>query len=274
MKTYAFKYAGGLPVHKEFAGKLKEAFQGLNFELAEEMCDGLTCLKLKVKDTNETHDGGTDSRAAQFISDAVVDLMMLSKVEEIVERKFPILLTSERTKIIYLALEQMSQHFDSVKWKHCAYKRSLDVLREGREISLDGFQRFRMKEMAAVCEMCVDDSFDKMVIEQEYREFLKLLRYFVETQTPLVEEVHLIGRDGKLELTDENFLPIQKDMLEQLWLDADYIGMSDEDKLISILISIAPSRIHLHGDGGNQKILETIIRVFNGRVVRVDDEIF
>jgi putative sporulation protein YtxC len=272
MKTYAFKYAGNLPVYKEFAGRLKKAFEGFDFELAEEMCDGLTCLKLDVSDTQDETEGGADSCAARFISDAVVDIMTFSKIQEIVERKFQILSPAERTKIIYLALEQMAQYFDSMKWKHCAYRRSMDVLRESREISLDGFQRFRMKEMAAVCEMCVDDSFDKIVIEQEYREFLKLLRYFVETQSPLVEEVHLLGSGGEIVLTDRNFLPMQKEMFDQLWLDADYIGMSDEDKLISILISIAPARIFLHGDGGNPRIIETISRVFGGRVVKVEEE--
>jgi putative sporulation protein YtxC len=85
------------------------------------------------------------------------------------------------------------------------------------EMVLDGFIRFRLKDFRHELEKAVDRAVDDLLIEKEYSEFIKLLRYFVEIQEPKVEEVHVVvGEDNKYILLDSSLRIINNDLLEDL----------------------------------------------------------
>ena len=57
---------------------------------------------------------------------------------------------------------------------------------------MEGFIRFRLKDYIEELKYIIDGSVDELLIDREYNEFIKLLRYFVEIQEPKVEEVHVL----------------------------------------------------------------------------------
>ena len=120
-------------------------------------------------------------------------------------------------------------------------KRIMEHLESSNELVLEGFIRFRMKDFQHELEEAVDRAVDDLLIEKEYSEFIKLLRYFVEIQEPKVEEVHvMMGEDEKYTLLDSSLRVINNDLLEDLAREITDKEISHDDLLISSLITIAP----------------------------------
>jgi putative sporulation protein YtxC len=130
---------------------------------------------------------------------------------------------------------------------------------------LEGFLRFRLKDYFLELEESIEKATDNFLVEREYHEFIRLLRYFVEIQEPRIDEVHvLINNKHSFYLLDEEKQPINPDQLQgviaELNQDVDY-----EDLLLSALITISPRRIVLHIIN-KIEIVETILNVFRERV--------
>jgi putative sporulation protein YtxC len=145
----------------------------------------------------------------------------------------------------------------------------MEHLESNDELVLEGFIRFRMKDFTRELEEAVDRAVDDLLIEKEYTEFIKLLRYFVEIQEPKVEEVHvLLGEDKKYTLLDSSLHVINNDILEDLAKEITDKEISHDDLLISSLITIAPRKITIHQFDKikNTELLNTISNVFSGKV--------
>ena len=57
----------------------------------------------------------------------------------------------------------------------------IGCIEENNEININGFITFRMKELREDIEAIIDKVVEKYMVEKEYSEFIKLLKYFVET---------------------------------------------------------------------------------------------
>lgn len=158
---------------------------------------------------------------------------------------------------------------DERKWAAYIHGRLTEYFSENRELSLEGFIRFRIKDYIDELEYIVGKSVDELLIDREYNEFIKLLRYFVEIQEPKIEEVHvLLEGDKKYTLLDSGFRVINNDMLEDLAKEISDNDISYDDLLISSLITIAPNKIVIHDSNKikNTELLNTIKNVFCGKV--------
>ena len=110
---------------------------------------------------------------------------------------------------------------------------------------------------------------DDLLIEKEYGEFIRLLRYFVEIQEPKVDEIHVVvGEDNRYVLLDSSLRIINNDLLEDLAREISDKEISHDDLLISSLITIAPRKITIHESERikNKELLITINTVFSGKV--------
>jgi len=107
-------------------------------------------------------------------------------------------------------------------------------------------------------------------MEREYREFIRLLRYFVDIQEPKFNAVHIIaGYDNKYVLLDENKNEITNECLQEFVNDIPEGEINYDDLLVSSLITMAPRKLVIHGAKSfrNKELLETIKNVFWGKVV-------
>ena len=139
-------------------------------------------------------------------------------------------------------------------------------LENNYQLNLDGFFRFRLKDYYHELTESVEKAVNNFVMEKEYREFLRLLRYFVEVQEPKIEEVHVLFQTKQdFFILDEHFQPIKPGQLEGILAQLDQ-EVEYEDWLLSALITIAPRRIVLH-IVAPVEMVETIISVFENRTV-------
>jgi putative sporulation protein YtxC len=137
-------------------------------------------------------------------------------------------------------------------------------LEQSHQLDLEGFFRFRLKDYFQELNEAVERAVNNFVMEKEYLEFLKLLRYFVEVQEPKIDEVHVLFQTKQdFFILDETFQPIKPSQLEGVLAQLDQ-EVEYEDWLLSALITLAPRRIILHIICPVD-VVEIIINVFQHR---------
>jgi len=147
--------------------------------------------------------------------------------------------------------------------------RIAEYLRQHRAVHVDGFVTFRLKDYVQALERDVDAAVDEFLIDREYREFVRLLRYFVEVQSPKVPEVHvLLQRDGRFELRDGRMQPMPDEASADFRLESEGAEINLEDVLVSSLITLAPAEVTVHGDDRAQELpsVRTAKQVFGARL--------
>lgn len=148
-------------------------------------------------------------------------------------------------------------------------KKIIACLEENDEINIRGFITFRIKDLKEDIECILDKVVEAFMVEKEYSEFIKLLKYFVEIQESKIEEVNIfVKADGTYIIKDDK----GEDILGKLTSDLSEARFSStvsiEDMLISGLITNSPGRIVIHCADNclNKELLETIKNVFCERV--------
>ncbi len=138
---------------------------------------------------------------------------------------------------------------------------------QNTHISLDGFVKFRLKELkrdlCALADLCADE----LVAKREYEDFIELLRSFVELQKPSKEPVCIrVERDGSHRLLDMD----GKEILSPEEKSAD---IAPDDLILSALVSCSPGKIFLYNEksSGNPQLLDTVKSIFTGRVFSVSE---
>ncbi|AEI45280.1 putative sporulation protein YtxC [Paenibacillus mucilaginosus] len=143
-----------------------------------------------------------------------------------------------------------------------------EFLQEQTLLNLDGFLRFRLQTYREELREIVEYAVDEFVMDQQYREFISLLQYFVYIQEAKVPIVHLIHKGGadfllmneRMELieTEENETVVTAQMLEK--------DMNFEDMIVSTLITVSPGKIFIHTREPDVQVIHTIRQIFENRV--------
>ena len=144
-----------------------------------------------------------------------------------------------------------------------------EFLEENSEININGFIRFRMKELKSNIEMVIDKVIENYMVEKEYKEFVKLLKYFVDIQESKIEEINIfINEGGKYLIKNSAGKDIFNEFMKEIADTKIDTESKMEDIIISGLITNAPRKVKIYGKENciNKEFLETIINVFEDRV--------
>jgi putative sporulation protein YtxC len=147
-------------------------------------------------------------------------------------------------------------------------ERLLEYLKQNTELVVEGFVTFRLQDYLSELEEAVDQAVDDFLLEREYREFIRLLKYFVDAQEPKLEMVHVfINPDGTFKLVDSQQNVINNEYLEEFVVEMIETEVNYDDLLVSALITIAPRTLTVHTRKmeENDETLETIRNVFGER---------
>lgn len=156
-----------------------------------------------------------------------------------------------------------------IRRRNLIVKKLMEYFEGSSSIILDGFVNFRLKEYIKELEDIIDEAVDDFLIEREYTEFIRLLRYFVEIQDSKFNVVHIIMEyDDNYMLLDERKLEITNECIQEFVTELSETEISHDDLLVSSLITLAPKRIIVHNweRFKNKKLLDTIKNVFVGKV--------
>jgi len=157
-----------------------------------------------------------------------------------------------------------------IRRRNMIVKKLMEYFEGANNIILDGFVNFRLKEYIKELEDVVDNAVDDFLLEREYKEFIRLLRYFVEIQESKFNFVHVVMQyDDQYMLLDEKKHEITNECIQDFLTEMPESDINHDDLLVSSLITLAPKSIIIHNweRFKNQKLLETIKNVFSGKVV-------
>ncbi|HHY38031.1 MAG TPA: hypothetical protein GX507_03795 [Clostridia bacterium] len=145
----------------------------------------------------------------------------------------------------------------------------LDYLTANEVLVVEGFVTFRLREYLDELEEVVDRAVDEFLLDREYQEFIKLLRYFVQMQEPKVMRVKVyLERDGTFSINDELGKRVGTAVVDELRATMMEGGLELEDLLVSSLIMLAPREIWMHSRDNERwsSGLETLKNVFGERL--------
>lgn len=140
-------------------------------------------------------------------------------------------------------------------------------LRESRLLAVDGYVHFRLGNYRQALTRCVHDAVDQFLLDQEYQDFISLLKYFVSVQTSKIPLVHIMHKGAKeFELLDTEGKTLKLNDGGTLREIVEH-SFSHEDLIVSTLLTIAPEKIILHTKYGEENIIRTLTQIFESRVV-------
>jgi putative sporulation protein YtxC len=145
----------------------------------------------------------------------------------------------------------------------------VECIEENNELNIKGFMTFRIKELREDIESIIDKVVEKYMVEKEYSEFIKLLKYFVEIQESKIDEINIIiDKSGNYIIRNKEGKDIMGEFLSDLSETNITENTNIEDIIISGLITNSPKHIVIHGVGNcnNKEIIDTIKNVFTDRV--------
>ena len=123
----------------------------------------------------------------------------------------------------------------------------LDYLNAENLLILDGFVCFRLWEYRQYLYHLARMAAESIRRERAHREFIILLKSFVELQEPRMDVAHVIVRpNGLYRVLNRDYNLVETEYLEGFAVNLAEHDLDLEDLLISALLAIAPVRIILH----------------------------
>jgi len=211
---------------------------------------------------------------ANIIADIIIEDWAQILIKRIIRDHYYYFNEEEKKNIREKAFELLRNDAFSYKpliRRNNIVHRVIEYLERNQEIVLEGFINFRLKDYIMEIEDIVDAAVDDFLLEKEYLEFIRLLRYFVEIQEPKINEVHiLLEKNNVFKLVDRNGKAIESEYLDGFAVELMNNSINYEDLLISALITLAPRLvvIHLTNQDEPRDTIKTIENVFGKRVRR------
>jgi len=139
-------------------------------------------------------------------------------------------------------------------------------LNEVPELNLDGFLTFRLQPYEQELREMAEYAVDEFMLDQQYEEFVSLLKYFVYFQEPKMPLVHVIhkGEEDFL-LLDGNLRPIERPRDDGLVMERLDQEMEIEDMVVSTLIAVSPARMIIHTRQPELPVIVTLAHIFDNR---------
>lgn len=214
---------------------------------------------------------------ADILSDAIINEMEEKIAYKILSSQHNYFNGQERKAIIkHFKKDYRNQVYKYTEGVICTISRKAKMFEQIREyldedhvINIEGFARFRLRDYIEVLENNIDKAVEDFLMEKEYYEFIRLLKYFVDVQESKIDTVHvLMSENGKYKLYDDRNKIINNEDLESLAEEMADKDISYDDLLISSLITLAPKKIVLHVISriSKKEIFNTIRNVFSDKV--------
>lgn len=219
---------------------------------------------------------------ANALADILVDQWQTQTLKWLLNRRFECFASAEEADILSRTVKLLAEARDTgipdpmyrISRKSRVRQALCEYLEHENYIILDGFLKFRLKSYCDELALVLDKAVDQFLVDKEYKEFVRLLRNFVEILDPRVELVHLtMSSSNQFKILDE-----QGELLYQDYLEAVVVGESDgevsyEDLLFSALITLSPAHLVVHSGTFKERldIVETLKNIFQGRLQVCDD---
>jgi putative sporulation protein YtxC len=141
-------------------------------------------------------------------------------------------------------------------------------LKDDLSFSFESFVKFRLKQYMDRLQHYVELAIDEYKLEQEYQNFIQMLRDCLQSRQPKLLTVHLVHDPPTFIFYDEQFREMTTNELKYL-IDRTLIvsqPMYIDSSVLAPLVSIAPQKIYLYTTHEDDGMVQTIQNVFQERI--------
>ena len=175
----------------------------------------------------------------------------------------------EKKDVLNLCLEQLTEdNTENTERKKIIFYLCKDYVKEHKTVILDGLVNFRLKEYISILDSIVETCISSYIVEQEYLEFINLLKIYINSQDSSNSILHLIYFNHESLLLDnnKNVLKIDNNISNAKYLSD--ITFSSNDYCLNTLLNILPQRIYIHLlDKEEDEFIITLKSIFEKRAI-------
>ncbi|NDI35842.1 putative sporulation protein YtxC [Chengkuizengella sediminis] len=162
-------------------------------------------------------------------------------------------------------LNESSQSTSFIRKKHQKIEEQLvQYIENNTHLNLDAFIRFRLQFYLKELNEVVEYAIEEYISDQQYKEFMSLLKSFVFSQEHKVSTVHII-HDGEKDflILDEQLKCLDKsDDTNSEAYDKNF-----DDLIITKLVSLSPQKIVIHTRKPEMQVIHVIEQIFEKRTI-------
>ena len=149
---------------------------------------------------------------------------------------------------------------------HLIEKKLKEFCENSNSFCVDGFVNFRLKELEEDFEDVVEECIREYLLENEYNEFINMIKYFVSVQSPLFLSVEVFYGDNIVVIGDGK--NITERCINEFKSEFDNVLNDRDDFLLNSLISIAPKRIVIIQKNNylNEEFKKTLLGIFGDKL--------
>lgn len=210
------------------------------------------------------------SEIATLLSFLVIDNFEESLLKDLIIKNYFYFDSLEIKKVLDICFEILydSNEF-SLDDRHLTlFNAFYDYILENKNLFLNGFIYFRLKEYMNFLENIIDIAVNKFIIEREYLEFISLLKLYIKSNSTNSKVIHLLYSPNEITLLDENNNYIDITSLEFNTKYLSDISFSSNDYVLNALLTILPNKIFIHlGDYSPDKFINTLMLIFEDKIV-------
>ena len=215
-------------------------------------------------------------KVSEILTEYVIENEEENLLKMLILSDYPFLNYSEKNKIFTAATWIIKNNENDflrmlilLKRRFLVKQNILDYLKENSSINIKGFTNFRLSAYKKMLSELIQKVIEDYKVQEEYKEFINMLKYFVETQKNRCKKLHIVfNENGEYTLLNENNFDITEKCFEEFLETKEQNNLNNEDVLISSLITLAPKKLFLHfeGENYNKKIVNTISQIFENKV--------
>ena len=201
---------------------------------------------------------------ANIITDTIISFYQEKIIKRILNINYFYFDEFEKEIIIENCDEFILQ--DLIEIKESIFLDVYKYIKNNKNIILEGVVNFRIGEYIKIMDNLVDMAVNKYIIEKEYREFINLLKIYVNSTEPKTKILHLIYMNGDSILLDNEKNIVHEDTNISNAKYLSDISFSSNDIALNTLLSMLPRTIEIHVIDKEDEFINTLKLIFENRI--------
>lgn len=238
-------------------------------------------INMQQKNPGEFQFSGEDSailnlKIAELLTEYIIRYEEQNILKMLLMHDYLLLHKTEKLNVLNAACKLINENESDfiktlilLKRRFLIKQNILEYLNENTHLDVTGFITFRLSGYKKMLSELIQKVVEDIKVQQEYKEFINMLKFFVETQKNRSNKIHIIfEKNGDYTLFDENNIDITEKCFSEFSETKEQHNLNNEDVLISSLITLAPKKVFLHfeTENFNKKIVHTIEQIFENKV--------
>lgn len=146
------------------------------------------------------------------------------------------------------------------------YISALKYITNNKSMILSGFIHFRLSNYMKILDYVVDTFVNEFVVDREYKEFINLLKSYVNSKPSNINTVHFIYKNSSSIILDNNYkkIPFTDDLANLNYISD--VSFSENDIVLNTLLTLLPQKIIIHLEKASDEFIKTLICIFENRI--------